>query len=216
MNKNKIILFSNLKGGTGKTTLCELFATYCVEKEMPVTVMDADPQLSLWKDRRDDLESKPESEIPWKVTPLIVNEEILEVAEKIQTIPGEVLVDCPGSLENQYLQVLFEYADVIVIPFRFDRKNTRETTSFAEIVRKINPKAKLLFVPNLVTVSDDKRQNLISARQSAYESFGKYGFITPRIMERVAVRDTSTLCLNTRQRFEIRFAFEKIVEFIKR
>lgn len=216
MSKNKIILFSNLKGGTGKTTLCELFATYCVEKELPITVMDADPQLSLWKDRRDDMESLPESEIPWEVTPLIVNDEILEVVEKIRKIPGDVLVDCPGSLENQYLQVLFEYANVIVIPFRFDRKNTRGTASFAEIVRKINPKAKLLFVPNLVTVTDDRRQSLILARQSAYENFGKYGFITPRIMERVAVRDTSTLHLNTKQRFEIRFAFEKIVEFIKR
>lgn len=216
MSNNKIILFSNLKGGTGKTTLCELFATYCVEKEMPVTVMDADPQLSLWKDRRDDLTAAPETEMPWEVSPLVVNEKIMEIIDELRTIPGNVMIDCPGSLENQYLQVLFECADVIVIPFRFDRKNTRETASFAEIIRQINSKAKMVFVPNMVTVTDDKRQNLIMARQSAYECFGKYGFITPRIMERVAVRDASTLSLNTKQRFEIRFAFDKIVEFIKR
>lgn len=28
--KNKIVIFSNIKGGVGKTTLCALFASYLV------------------------------------------------------------------------------------------------------------------------------------------------------------------------------------------
>ena len=53
--KNMIILFAGLKGGTGKSTLCNLFATYAVEQGFPVAVMDADTQLSLYKNFFEDL-----------------------------------------------------------------------------------------------------------------------------------------------------------------
>lgn len=39
---NKIVLVSNLKGGTGKTSICELLAIYAVEKGLPTMVLDAD------------------------------------------------------------------------------------------------------------------------------------------------------------------------------
>lgn len=33
--KNKIVIFSNIKGGVGKTTLCALFADYLIEHAFP-------------------------------------------------------------------------------------------------------------------------------------------------------------------------------------
>ena len=39
---NKIILFSNLKGGVGKSCLSVLFSTYLHEQGIPVMVVDAD------------------------------------------------------------------------------------------------------------------------------------------------------------------------------
>ena len=53
---NKIILFTNIKGGVGKTTLCGLFATFCAEKGIPVAVMDADIQQSLFRHRQRELQ----------------------------------------------------------------------------------------------------------------------------------------------------------------
>lgn len=214
MNKNKIVLFSNLKGGTGKSTLCELFATYCVEKELPIVAMDADPQLSLWKDRKDDLAEKPEAETQWSVTPIILNETLSVVLAKLREIEGVVLIDCPGNVDNPYLQLLFKEADIIVIPFRYDRKNVRETASFCEILRK-HSKARLIFVPNLVTYTEGMRDNLKKARENAYTHFGRYGFITPRILERVAIRDCDTLSMKYEQRKEVRYAFDKIIETVK-
>ena len=41
---NKFILFSNIKGGVGKTTLCAHFAEYLVEHEFPAAAVDADLQ----------------------------------------------------------------------------------------------------------------------------------------------------------------------------
>ena len=72
--KNLIVTFTNMKGGTGKTTLCSLFATYCVEQGLPVVVIDADTQLSLVKNRHDDL-GKRNKETPWKVFPFHVGED---------------------------------------------------------------------------------------------------------------------------------------------
>lgn len=211
---NKIILFTNLKGGTGKTSLCELFATYSVEKGLPITVLDADPQLSLWKDRRDDLAEKPDSEPLWSVTPIILNETLLTVLPKLKEIEGIILIDCPGNVDNPYLQLLFREADVAVIPFRYDRKNVRETASFCEILRKYS-KSKCVFVPNQVTYSEELRDNLKKARENAYTHIRRFGFITPRILERVAIRDCDTLSMKYEQRKEVRFAFDRIIETIK-
>ena len=41
---SKIILFSNIKGGVGKTTLCAHFAEYLSMKGVPVVAVDADIQ----------------------------------------------------------------------------------------------------------------------------------------------------------------------------
>ena len=47
--ENRIVLFSNIKGGVGKTTLCALFASYLAEKGIPVFAMDADLcKMSIW------------------------------------------------------------------------------------------------------------------------------------------------------------------------
>ena len=47
--KNKIVIFSNIKGGVGKTTLCALFADYLIEHGFPTFVIDADLQASLFR-----------------------------------------------------------------------------------------------------------------------------------------------------------------------
>ena len=44
---NKFILFSNIKGGVGKTTLCAHFTEYLAEQEYPVAAIDADLPTSI-------------------------------------------------------------------------------------------------------------------------------------------------------------------------
>ena len=50
--KNKIVIFSNIKGGVGKTTLCALFANHLIEHGFPSFVIDADLQASLFRHRQ--------------------------------------------------------------------------------------------------------------------------------------------------------------------
>ena len=65
--KNKIVIFSNIKGGVGKTTLCALFANHLIEHGFPSFVIDADLQASLFRHRQREKDAAPDAQIPWNV-----------------------------------------------------------------------------------------------------------------------------------------------------
>ena len=59
----KIIVFSNRKGGTGKSTLCIQFANYLVSKGHNVAVLDADPQQSIIDLRNREVTTNPDVKV---------------------------------------------------------------------------------------------------------------------------------------------------------
>ena len=67
MAKNRIIVFANQKGGTGKSTLCVMMAHWLAEQGKKVIVYDADIQQTLYDRRQDDLKANPTAkELPDK------------------------------------------------------------------------------------------------------------------------------------------------------
>ena len=210
--KNLIISLASQKGGVGKSTLCSLLATYCVEQGLPVAVLDADTQLSLRKNRFDDLGYR-KIEVPWQVWPFRLDDTVQERLTKVRKVPGIVLIDCPGSVDNNNLKYVYHSADIIIMPFRFDRMNVRETESFAEVVKGIS-KAKRLFLPNLVTQYDDKREELRAAIEQANTALAKIGDVLPGIADSLDVRVSNTLGMNYKQRRVVRSSFDAIVNII--
>ena len=91
--KNKIVLFSNIKGGVGKTTLCALFASYLAEKGIPVFAMDADLQASLYRHRQREKDADPDASAPWAVEMLDTSngQKLEETISKLKNVPGIVL-----------------------------------------------------------------------------------------------------------------------------
>ncbi|MBL1488914.1 ParA family protein, partial [Klebsiella pneumoniae] len=67
MSKNHFVLFSNIKGGIGKSSLCTLFAHYLTAKGEDVAVIDADIQRTIARQRTRDKESRPDDKLPWEV-----------------------------------------------------------------------------------------------------------------------------------------------------
>ena len=210
--KNIIVTFTNLKGGTGKTTLCSLFATYSVEHGLPIVVIDADTQLSLIKNRHDDLVSLKQ-ETSWKVFPFRVGENTEARLTSLKKIPGVVLIDCPGTVDKPGLKYIFEAADIAVMPFRYDRMNVRETETFAGLFQRIS-NAPILFTPNLVTRYDDRRESFIQAAEKAKELFPKLGTLLPGIPDCVAIRDSNTISMTYKQRIAVRNTFDEIINRI--
>ena len=65
-----IVLYTNVKGGVGKTTLCGIFATYLANSGRTVAVVDADLQQSLFRHRKRDLQQNPDASLPWEINTL--------------------------------------------------------------------------------------------------------------------------------------------------
>mgnify|MGYP000065286612 CR=1 FL=1 len=214
--KNKIVIFSNIKGGVGKTSLCALFASYLAEKGCPVIAIDADLQASLYRHRQREKDVAPEEPVPWNV-------ELLDTADRKQTehvmcklkeIPGVVLIDCPGNLNDRNLELVYRAADAAVIPISFDADTVDATGIFIKALRTVSS-ANLVFVPNRINTSERKSEELRQRAQTT-EFLGLVGTVTPTIKQSVSVKRYTTLYpLERGQLAAVEPSFAKIVEILQ-
>ena len=211
--KNKIVIFSNIKGGVGKTTLCALFASFLAEKGVPVIVIDADLQASLYRHRKREKNVDPDTSAPWAVEMLNTSEgkKLEETIGKLKNVPGIVLIDCPGNLNDRNLEHIYKAADVAVIPMSFDADTVDATGIFIKAFKTIS-NAKLLFAPNRINTSEGKAEELRQRTQTT-EILGLIGTVTPRIKQSVVVKRYTTLYpLDKYQNAAVAHSFEKIIE----
>ena len=216
--KNLVVLFTTIKGGTGKTTLCASAATFRVELGIPVMVIDADIQQSLSRHRKRDLAAHPSEPIPWQVQFLNTTdlESVNSMMSRAKKLPCCILVDCPGNIMDPALQIIYETADVTVIPFELNSDSVDATVMFAEVFKQ-RFNAKMFFVPNKVSVIFEKRGEVRKAREDAMEALNrKYGVVTPDIRLTTHLNSYSTLeLLNFEKRRTIRDALIPIVKHIR-
>lgn len=215
--KNKIILFTNIKGGVGKTTLCSLFSTYAAEQGIPVAVMDADIQQSLFRHRGRDLQEHATDNLPWRIKSVSTSDDDLveELMEKVKKIPGWVVIDCPGNINDHALKYIFRAADVAIVPIGYDEDTLDATLLFCKIFRKVSS-AKFFFIPNNITLSDERREAIKKERDNAIRILGDLGRVTARIKHGVAVKSYSTIApLDYWQEKAVENAFRSIIEEMK-
>ena len=207
-----IVIFSNVKGGVGKTTLCAMFATWLAEHGYPVVAVDADLQASLTRHRQREAAAEPELKTPWDV--LSAENDIVK---KLQKVNGIVLVDCPGTLNDQKLLDIYQMADVAVVPLSYDTDTVDATGVFIKVLKKVSD-AKLVFVPNRINSAEKKAEEL-RQREQTHGILELIGTVTPRIKQSVAVKRYSTLeSLSSDQTQAVEEAFkaiEKIMDFKK-
>lgn len=214
---NKFILFSNIKGGVGKTTLSAHFTEYLAEHEYPVAAVDADLQASLSRHRERDVKEAPQRPLPWEVIKLNTfdGEKVKAVVKKLKQVDGIIVVDCPGNLNDNNLSILFEAADFIVIPMAFDIDTIDATNIFINVVKK-RSKAKLLFLPNRINVSEGRAQDLI-IQEKNIKDLNKVGKVMPRIKQSVVIKRYTTIYpLDMYQYMALEEPFEAIIKEIKK
>lgn len=201
----KIIVFSNRKGGTGKSTLCIQFANYLVAHGNNVIVLDADPQQSIVDLRKREVETNPDVALPWQV--FYIGDKVDEYINKVRSMGnGYVLIDCPGAI-TQSLMPVYAAADAVVIPFRYDDLIVDSTITFVKVLKKAGVKAHLLFLPNNIDIRI-KNPN----EEHVKEIFRSVGTVLPRIKQGVAVQRCSTLCpINQYQELAVEYAVEGIL-----
>lgn len=215
----KIISFANQKGGVGKTSLCAIFANYLTSMGMKVSVKDMDIQMSLSGHREDDLKVDPEAKPAWNIE--FVNPmDSKKVSVKLQEWKRDAsitLIDSPGSLAFPGLVPILQNADIIVIPMTYDHDVLRSTLGFLKVVLgTLKVKAKLVFIPNRINISEGTKDELMQQRKNA-DVLKKYGFLTPRIKQSVKVKRYSTVDGNDSYLEKgVEHAFEPIVELINK
>ena len=224
--KNKIVIFSNIKGGVGKTTLCALFANHLIEHGFPSFVIDADLQASLFRHRQREKDAAPDAQIPWNVEMLDTSDHkrLVQVMGKLKEVPGIVLIDCPGNLNDRNLAYIYQSADTAIIPISFDADTVDATGIFVKALKSVSS-AGLIFIPNRINAAERKAEdpNRINAAERKAEEIrqreqtigylGLVGTVTPIVRQSVAIKRYSTLYpLEKNQTELLEPAFNKIIE----
>lgn len=98
-----------------------------------------------------------------------------------------VLIDLPGKLDDDALVPIFQDADLIICPTRYDGYHTYSTLHFAAILKSLNPKAPIVFIPNKVKPS--VKYELKEEIRTRLEMFGR---VTADIPDWVAFERNTT------------------------
>lgn len=222
-NTNHFVLFSNIKGGVGKSCLCTVFAHYLKSKGENLVVVDADSQRTVVRMRERDLKNNPEvTTPPWNVISVFdyANGDVTKIIPTLKNQKGWILVDCPGNMEVDRLIPLFEAADFVVVPLSYEATDVDAALNLFVPVFKIkNNKAKFIFVPNRINETARKGiEELRAERNKIKSQLLEYGDVTARIKQSVVLephRYNTINSLDTYQYKAVEHAFDKMKELIE-
>ncbi len=211
-----IILFTNIKGGVGKTSTCALFAQYLYECGYPVMALDADIQASLSRHRERELAANPEVAVPWEVSTIDTTDRqsLQSSIKEAMQFDGVVLFDMPGTLNAANLDLLYKAADLAVVPISYDFDTIDATGIFIKVIKRVK-NIQLVFLPNRIN-STENRADDIKQREETVKILGRIGRVTPRIKQSVVIKRYSTVsALDKYQKAAVEHAFNAIIEHIK-
>lgn len=212
-----IILFSNIKGGVGKTSTCALFGEYLHEKGYSLKVLDADIQASLSRHRDRELAANPAAIVPWEVISIDASDRqrLLSAIVDAKNFPGIVLVDMPGTVNAANLDLLYKAADMAVIPISYDFDTIDATGIFINVIRGVVKDLSLVFLPNRINTTENRADEM-KQREETVKILGRIGKVTPRIKQSVVIKRYSTVYpLDKYQKAAVEHAFDSIIQQFK-
>lgn len=181
-----ITIIGNQKGGVGKSTLTVLAANYLtIAMEWPATIIDMDYQQSI--SQKFEKAKVLENEEPYQVTPATLDSYPILKNVLARDPKHAILIDLPGKLDDDGLIPVFLSADLVICPFAYDEFTFESTVLFAVVLRKVNPKAELVFVPNRI-----KATAKFETMGEVNAQLSKFGRIMPAIADRVDFQRITT------------------------
>lgn len=183
------IIFANQKGGSGKTTHCNLFANYLVlQKKQELLVLDMDFQSSI-KSQWDADRQNYDNPSLYEVIDIDLSESA-SLMEQLTHVEGHILIDLPGRVDDDHLVPVFQKAHLAICPFAYDQKTFESTLVTAQVIRHINSKIPIVFIPNRLKTGAKYRLT-----EQVNEMLAQFGTITPALPDKVAFQRIDTLTI---------------------
>jgi chromosome partitioning protein len=181
-----IILIGNQKGGAGKSTLTLLLANYLTTiHQHKVTILDMDYQQSIAAkaEKAKILENEP----LYDVVPVDLKQfpDLLHVINNNKQ--DIAILDMPGKMDDDGLIPALGAADIVLCPFAYDEFTVDSTLLFAMVVRQINNRAPLIFIPNRI-----KQTVKYETKAEVEKVIREFGTISPAIPDRIDFQRVST------------------------
>ncbi|WP_345951250.1 ParA family protein [Mucilaginibacter sp. PAMB04274] len=181
-----VVIIGNQKGGAGKSTLTLLLANYLtLSKKKGVIVLDLDYQQSI--SQKYEKAKMLENEEPYQVIPAGLDH-FPDMAEVLLTTEDKIiLIDLPGKLDDDGLIPIFKAADLVLCPFAYDEMSFESTIFFSIVLRKINAKVPVCFIPNR-----SKANVRWDTQRDVDEQLEKFGTVSQKIPDRVDFQRVNT------------------------
>lgn len=139
------------------------------------------------------------------------SEHLKRVMGKLKEVPGIVLIDCPGNLNDRNLEYIYQSADTAIIPISFDADTVDATGIFVKALNTVSS-ADLVFIPNWINTSERESEELRQRAQTT-EFLGLVGTVVPTVKQSVSVKRYTTLYpLERLQLAAVEPSFRKIIE----
>ena len=181
-----ICLFGNQKGGVGKSTLTVLSGNYLsLAKDWPVTIIDMDYQQSI--SQKFEKAKVLENDEPYDVLPANLESFTSLIPVLTKNKKEAVLIDLPGKLDDDGLIPVFKSADLVICPFAYDEFTFESTVLFTVVLKKVNPKVDVVFIPNRI-----KANVKFEIMSEVNEQLSKFGKITTAIPDRIDFQRITT------------------------
>jgi len=144
-----VIAFGNIKGGTGKSTLLLLLASYLAraeKKKVFIIEMQETGALGLLFNKSKLLEH----ELPFEYFSCDLSRfGLLSSRLKLET-DCDILIELSTSIHDERILSVFGCFDILICPFCYDSPTVNSTIYFANLARRIRPGLAILFLPNRI------------------------------------------------------------------
>jgi chromosome partitioning protein len=180
----------NSKGGTGKSTVLLLLASYLASKEKKkVFVIEIEEQgaLRLFFERSQLLEHQLSFEYfncSLSRMPLLLSR---LSAEK----QAYILIEFPSVTIDERLADLIGRMDMLICPFCYDSPTLKATVYFASLARRIKSPLALLFIPNRIITNGFYR-----LKEEADQVLRQIGPVSPCIAAHIGFQHISSMQLD--------------------
>lgn len=103
---------------------------------------------------------------------------------------ANIIIDLPGRMDDDDLVPIYQDANLVICPTRYDEFTMLSTFTFAQVIRQINPNVPIVFIPNRV-----KPNVKYELKSQIHDKLKNFGTVLSELPDRVSLERLNTYSL---------------------